>query len=149
MATIKDKIQEDMKAAMRSQEKERLATIRLVLAALKQREVDERITLTDEHIISILDKMIKQRRQSIEEFQKGNRPDLVQKEQDEMAIIQAYLPSQLSPEEIKAIIKNAIQETGATSARDMGKVMASLKPKLQGRADMTVVSNLVKEHLSS
>ena len=147
MTTIKDKIQEDMKAAMRAQEKERLATIRLILAALKQREVDERITLTDEHILAILDKMLKQRRQSIDEFQKGGRQDLVQKEMDEVKIIQAYLPAQLSAEETKAIIKTVIQETGAASARDMGKVMAALKPKIQGKADMTLVSTQVKELL--
>lgn len=147
MATIKDKIQEDMKTAMRSQDKQRLATIRLILSALKQREVDDRITLTDEHIIGILDKMLKQHRQSIEEFQKGGRQDLVQKEMDEVTIIQSYLPAQLTADELKQLIKSVIQETGAASARDMGKVMAALKPKIQGKADMTMVSTLVKEHL--
>jgi len=144
---IKEKIQEDMKAAMRGHEKERLATIRLILSALKQREVDERITLSDDQIIVTLDKMLKQRRQSIEEFQKGNRPDLVQKEVDEIAIIQCYMPAQLDLNEIKTLIQTAIQETGASSARDMGKVMAALKPQVQGRADMVMISTLVKEHL--
>lgn len=145
---IKDKIQEDMKTAMRSQDKERLATIRLILAALKQREVDERIELTDEHILSILDKMIKQRRESIAQFEAGNRPELAEKEKAEIHVIQTYLPAQLSEAEITALIDASLQETGATSAKDMGKVMAILKPKLQGRADVGAVSNKVKERLS-
>jgi uncharacterized protein len=148
-AAIQGQIQEDMKAAMRSQDKERLATIRLIMAALKQREVDERIVLTDEQILVTLDKMLKQRRQSIDEFQKGGREDLVKKEVDEMKIIQQYLPEQLSAEEINSLIQTIIKETGATSAKDMGKVMAAVKPKLQGRADMSAVSTLVKELLGS
>ena len=148
-STIKEQIQEDMKTAMRAHEKDRLATIRLILAALKQREVDERIVLTDEHVFAILDKMIKQRRQSIEEFSKANRPELVEKETAELHLIQHYLPTQLSSEEVHALIDATIQETGATSARDMGKVMALLKPQVQGRADMMVVGALVKNQLSS
>lgn len=148
-SAIKGKIQEDMKSAMRSQEKDRLAAIRLILAALKQREVDERIELTDEHVIAILDKMLKQRRESIAQYEAANRQDLVQKEQDEVAVIQAYLPSQLSATEIDALIEAAISETGASSARDMGKVMGVLKPKVQGRADVAAVSNKVKERLSA
>lgn len=146
--SIKDKIQEDMKAAMRAQEKERLATIRLILSALKQKEVDERIVLTDEDITSILNKMIKQRRDSISQFESGNRPDLVQKEQDEVKVIQMYLPAQLSETEVDQAVAAAISESGAASAKDMGKVMGLLKGKLQGKADMTIVSAKVKERLA-
>lgn len=147
-SVIKGKIQEDMKTAMRSQDKDRLAAIRLILAALKQREVDERIELTDEHVIAILDKMLKQRRESIAQFEAANRPDLVEKETAEINIIQVYLPEQLSDTDVSALIDQAIQETGATSARDMGKVMGILKPKVQGRADVAAVSSKVKERLS-
>src|SRR6185437_13720661 len=130
--TVKEQIQEDMKKSMRSQEKERLTTIRLILAALKQREVDERVILTDTDVYAILDKMIKQRRDSISQFEAGNRPDLAQKEAAELQVIQSYLPSQLSDSENNTLIEAAIQETGATSMRDMGKVMAILKPQVQG-----------------
>ena len=147
-SAIKGKIQEDMKSAMRSQEKDRLAAIRLILAALKQREVDERIELTDEHVLSILDKMLKQRRESIAQYEAANRQDLVDKEAAEVSVIQAYLPAQLSAGEIDALITEAIRETGASSARDMGKVMGVLKPKVQGRADVASVSNKVKERLA-
>ena len=147
-AAIKERIQEDMKTAMRSQEKERLGTIRLILAALKQREVDERIVLTDEHIIAILNKMIKQRRDSISQFEAGNRPDLVAKEEAELQIIQTYLPAQLSAAEIESAVVAAIGETAASSAKDMGKVMGVLKAQLQGKADMTLVSAKVKEKLA-
>lgn len=146
--SIKDKIQEDMKTAMRSQDKERLATIRLILSALKQKEVDERIVLTDEDITSILNKMIKQRRDSISQFESGNRPDLVEKEQAEVKVIQTYLPAQLSEAEIEQAVASAITESGAASAKDMGKVMGLLKGKLQGKADMTIVSSKVKEKLA-
>lgn len=146
-STLKARIQEDMKNAMRSQEKDRLATIRLILAAMKQREVDERITLTDEHILAILDKMLKQRRESIAQYEAGNRPDLAEKEMAEIRIIQEYLPAQLSDTEITALIESAVQESGAASAKDMGKMMAILKPKLQGRADIASVSAKVKERL--
>lgn len=148
-SSIKERITEDMKAAMRSQEKERLATIRLILAAFKQREVDERITLTDEHVIAILDKMLKQRRESIAQYEAAHRQDLVDKEASEVTIIQSYLPAQLSSAEIQALIEAAVTETGAVGARDMGKVMAILKPKLQGRADMGSVSQLIKDRLSA
>jgi len=147
-STMKVQISEDMKAAMRKQEKERLGTIRLILAALKQREIDERITLSDEQIIAILDKMIKQRRESIAQYETGNRPELAAKEQAEIRVIQEYLPSQLSPDELDSLIKAAIREAGAASVRDMGKVMSLLKSKVQGRTDMTLVSNKVKDHLS-
>jgi len=146
-SAIKGKITEDMKEAMRNHDKERLATIRLILAAFKQREVDERITLTDEQVLSILDKMLKQRRESITQYQAGNRPDLVQKEEEEVQVIQHYLPAQLSDAEVNALIDAAIKESNAASMRDMGKVMGILKPKLQGRADIAAVSAKIKERL--
>ena len=148
-SAIKDKITEDMKDAMRAQDKERLSTIRLILAALKQREVDERIVLTDENVLAILDKMLKQRRESITQYEAANRKDLADKEATEMKVIQAYLPSQLSEAEIIAMIDAAIKESGANSVRDMGKVMGIIKPKVQGRADVAVVSNQIKDRLSS
>jgi uncharacterized protein YqeY len=147
-AAIKDKILDDMKTAMRSQEKERLGTIRLILAALKQREVDERIVLTDEQIIATLNKMIKQRKDSITQFEAGQRPDLAAKEIAELQIIQTYLPTQLSPAEIESAVAAAITEANAASQKDMGKVMGILKAQLQGKADMTLVSSKVKEKLS-
>ncbi len=147
-SAIKNHITEDMKTAMRAQEKERLATIRLILAALKQREVDERIELSDEQILATLNKMIKQRRDSISQFEAGNRPDLAQKESEEVRIIQQYLPAQLSAAEVEQAVMAAITEAGASSAKDMGKVMGVLKAKLQGKADMTVVSAKVKEKLA-
>jgi len=146
-SAIKEKIQEDMKNAMRSHDKERLAVIRLMLAALKQREVDERITLTDEHVLSLLDKMLKQRRESIAQYSAGNRPDLVEQEEKEISIIQQYLPEPLSETDIIVLIDSAIQETQAVSLRDMGKVMGLLKPKIQGRADIASVSAKIKERL--
>lgn len=147
-SAIKDKILEDMKTAMRAQEKDRLATIRLILAALKQREVDERIELTDEQVLATLNKMIKQRRDSITQFEAGNRPDLAQKENEEVRVIQQYLPTQLNEAEINEAVSAAIAESGAAGAKDMGKVMGLLKSRLQGKADMTLVSAKVKEHLA-
>jgi len=144
---IKDSITEDMKTAMRAQDKSTLAIIRLILAALKQREVDERIVLSDEQVIATLNKMIKQRRESIVQYEAGNRPDLVQQENFEISVIQRYLPAQLSEAEVTSAIDAAFQETGATSAKDMGKLMSALKTKLQGKADMTKVSALVKARL--
>ena len=144
-SAIKGQIIEDMKTAMRNQEKERLATIRLILAALKQKEVDERIELGDEHVLAILDKMIKQRRESIAQYESANRQDLVQKWAEEINVIQPYLPTPLSETEINALIDAAIQETNAATMRDMGKVMGILKPKLQGRADIAQVSAKIKE----
>lgn len=145
---IKEAIQEDMKNAMRSQDKDRLATIRLILAALKQKEVDERITLSDEHVLLILDKMMKQRRESITQFELAHRTDLADKEKAEILVIQHYLPAQLSETEITSLIDLALKESGATSSKDMGKVMAILKPKLQGRADVGAVSAMVKTKLA-
>lgn len=146
-SAIKGQVTEDMKTAMRAHDKERLATIRLILAACKQREVDERITLTDEHVLSILDKMLKQRRESITQYQAGNRLDLAQKEEEEILIIQHYLPAQLSDSEVNALIDAAIKESNAASMKDMGKVMGILKPKLQGRTDIAAVSAKIKERL--
>src|SRR3990167_4716677 len=146
-STIKEKIVDDMKASMRAQEKERLGTIRLILAALKQREVDESIVLSDEQVIVTLNKMIKQRREAISQYEAGNRKDLVDKENNEIRVIQAYLPAQLSDAELDQFVVAAIKESGATSAKDMGKVMGMLKAKIQGKADMALVSAKVKEQL--
>ena len=148
---IKDKILEDMKTAMRAQEKERLATIRLIMAACKQLEVggpEGRVELNDEQILAVLNKMIKQRRDSISQYEAGNRPDLAKIEAAEILVIQQYLPAQLSEAEVEQAVLGAIKESGATSAKDMGKVMGLLKGKLQGKADMTVVSAKVKERLA-
>src|SRR5579862_1226568 len=142
--SLKDRIQEDMKAAMRSGDKERLGTIRLILAAIKQREVDERITLDDTQSLSVLEKMVKQRRESITQFQAGARADLVEKENAELKVIGAYLPSQLSDVELDRLIEDAIRDTGAASIKDMGKVMNLIKSKAQGRADMASVGARIK-----
>lgn len=150
-STIKEKILEDMKTAMRAQEKERLGTIRLILAAFKQLEVgsmEGRVTLSDEQVLAVLNKMIKQRRDSISQYEAGNRPDLAKIEAEEIRVIQEYLPAQLSETEIVQAVTDAIQQSGATSAKDMGKVMGILKGKLAGKADMTVVSTKVKEKLA-
>jgi uncharacterized protein len=147
--TLKERITEDMKASMRSGAKERLAGIRLVLAAIKQREVDERIQLDDTQVLAVLDKMIKQRRESITQFEAGGRADLVAKESAELAVLQAYLPAQLSDTEIDTLIRAAIASTGATSMKDMGKVMAVVKPQVQGRTDMGALSNRIKGLLST
>lgn len=145
--SLKDRIQQDVKDAMRAREKQRLATIRLITAAIKQREVDERIELDDEQVLLILDKMCKQRRESISQFEKAGRDDLIAVEVREMEIIQGYLPKQLGDDEIAALIDAAMSDTGATSIKDMGKVMGQLKPKLQGRADMSAVSTMIKARL--
>jgi uncharacterized protein YqeY len=145
---LKDRITEDMKTAMKAGAKERLATIRLALAAIKQREVDERIVLDDAQVLAVLDKMIKQRRESITQFQSGGRADLVAKETAEIAVLQGYLPAQLSEAEIDELIAQAIAATGAASVKDMGKVMALVKPKAQGRADLGAISARIKQKLS-
>jgi uncharacterized protein YqeY len=144
---LKQRIQDDVKAAMRAKAKSRLATLRLITAAIKQREVDERIELDDTQVLAILDKMIKQRRDSIDQYAKAGRSELVAQENDEIAIIQEYLPAGLNEDEILALIEQTIQSTGASSMQDMGKVMGQLKPKMQGRADMGQVSRLVKQKL--
>jgi uncharacterized protein len=145
---LKDRITEDMKTAMRAGDKDRLGTIRLALAAIKQREVDERITLDDAQVLAVLDKMIKQRREAITQFQSGGRADLVAKETAEIAVLQGYLPSQMSEAEIDQLISESIAATGAASIKDMGKVMALVKPKAQGRADLGAVSTRIKQRLS-
>ena len=146
--TLKDRITEDMKTAMRAGEKERLATIRLIVAAVKQREVDERIALDDSQVLAAIEKMIKQRKEAIVQFEAGGRADLVAKETAEIAILQAYLPAQMSDAEIDALIAEAIASTGAASIKDMGKVMGAVKAKAQGRADMGAVSARIKQKLS-
>jgi len=144
---LKEQITNDMKESMKSGAKERLAVIRLILAALKQKEVDERIVLDDAQVLAVLDKMLKQRRESVAQFQSGGRADLVAKENAEIAVLQAYLPAQMSEADLDALIAEAIRSTGATSAKDMGKVMGFVKPKAQGRADMGAVSARIKQKL--
>ena len=145
--TLKERILEDVKSAMRSGEKERLATLRLITASIKQREVDERIVLDDMQILSVIEKMVKQRKESIVQFEAGGRADLVAKEQAELAILSAYQPTQLSEAEVDALIGAAIAETGAASIKDMGKVVAHVKAAAAGRADMAAVSARVKARL--
>jgi uncharacterized protein len=145
---LKERITEDMKTAMRAGAKERLATIRLALAAIKQREVDERITLDDTQVLGVLEKMIKQRREAITQFQSGGRQDLVDKESAEIEVLKGYLPAQLSESELDALIAQAIAASGAASIKDMGKVMAAVKPQVQGRADMGAVSARIKQKLT-
>ncbi len=144
---LKERITEDMKSAMRAGDKQRLGTIRLILAAIKQREVDERITLDDPQVLSVLEKMLKQRREAITQFESGGRADLVAKETAEIGVLQGYMPAQMSPVELDALISEAIATTGASSIKDMGKVMAAVKPKAQGRADMGAVSARIKQKL--
>jgi uncharacterized protein YqeY len=145
---LKDRITEDMKTAMRAGEKERLATIRLILSAIKQREVDERITLDDSQVLAALEKMIKQRKESITQFEAGGRADLVAKETAEIAVLQTYMPAQMSDAEIDSLIAEAIASTGAATIKDMGKVMGAVKAKAQGRADMGAVGARIKQKLS-
>ena len=144
---LKERITEDMKTAMRAGEKDRLATIRLVLAAVKQIEVDERITLDDARMLTVLEKMVKQRKESIAQFEAGGRADLVAKEAAELTVIQAYLPAQLSESELDALIAEAIASTGAATIKDMGKVMGVVKSKAAGRADMGAVGARIKQKL--
>jgi uncharacterized protein YqeY len=147
--SLKARIQEDMKSAMRAGEKEKLANIRMVMAAIKQREVDERIELDDAQVLSVIDKMQKQRRESIAQFKAGGRADLVAKEETELALLGAYLPAQLGDAELEALIDAAIAATGAASIKDMGKVMAAIKAKAAGRADMGAVGARIKARLST
>jgi hypothetical protein len=144
---LKDRITEEMKAALKAGDKERLGTIRLALAAIKQREVDERITLDDAQVLAVLDKMIKQRREAITQFQAGGRADLVARETAEIGVLQSYLPAQMSEAELDELIAQSIAAAGATSIKDMGKVMALVKPKAQGRADLGAVSARIKQKL--
>ncbi len=145
--SLKARITDDMKTAMRAKDAPRLGTIRLLLAAMKQKEVDERVELADADIVAIIDKMIKQRRDSIAQFEKGARQDLADQEKFELGILQSYMPQALSDAEIDAEIAAAMQATGAKAMADMGKVMAALKPKLAGRADMAKVSTQIKARL--
>lgn len=145
---LKAKITEDMKSAMKAKDAQRLSAIRLLLAAIKQREIDERIELTDADVLGIVEKLIKQRRDSISQFQAANRQDLVDGETFELGVLSAYLPKQLSEAEVGEEVARAIEETGATSLPDMGKVMGLLKGRLAGRADMGKVSGLVRAKLS-
>ena len=145
---LRDQLGEDMKAAMKARESDKLGAIRLLLAAVKQREIDERITLDDAGVVAVVEKMVKQRKDSIAQFEKAARQDLADKEQFEIGILQAYLPQQLGSAQIDAIIAEAVASTGATSAADMGKVMSAVKPRLAGRADMGKVSALVKAKLA-
>jgi uncharacterized protein YqeY len=145
--SLKARITEDMKAAMRSGEKDRLSCIRMLQAGIKQREVDERIELDDAQVVAVIDRMIKQRKESVAQFQAGNRADLVAKESAEIDVLSAYLPAQLGAAELDAMIKDAIGATGAASMKDMGKVMGVLKPKVQGRTDMGALSARIKSAL--
>ncbi len=145
--SLKARITEDMKAAMRAGEKDRLSCIRMLQAGIKQREVDERVELGDAEVLSVIEKMIKQRRESVAQFQIGKRDDLVAKETAEIALLTAYLPAQLGEEELATLVREAVAATGASSMKDMGKVMAALKPKVQGRADMGALSARIKSAL--
>jgi uncharacterized protein YqeY len=145
--SLKERITAEMKEAMRAADKERLLTIRMIQAAIKQREVDERITLDDAQVLAVIEKMIKQRREAIAQFEAGGRADLVAKETAELQQLQAYLPAQLSAEDLATLVRAAVAETGAASIKDMGKVMALLKTRAAGKADMSVVSALIKAEL--
>lgn len=146
--TLKDRITEDMKTAMRAKDAARLGAIRFLQAAIKQKEVDDRVTADDAAVLAIIEKLIKQRKDSIQQFQQASRADLVEKEQAELALLQGYLPQQMSDEELNAAIADAIAGTGASGPQAMGKVMAMLKPKLAGRADLGKASALVKARLA-
>lgn len=148
MSELQQRINDDVKTAMRSKDKDRLGVLRLITAAFKQKEVDERIELDDTMVLAIMNKMTKQIRDSIDQFEKAGRDDLAAKEAFELNIIQEYLPAQLTEDEISQIIAECVEASGAESAKDMGKVMGLLKPRLQGRADMGKVSGLVKQQLS-
>ena len=144
MSELKARVQEDMKSAMKAGEKERLGVIRLILAAIKQKEVDDRVELTDEAVLTVLDRMVKQRRESISQYESAQRSDLAEVERAEIVVIQDYLPQPLKEEEIRSMIEAAIKDSGAEGPAGMGKVMALLKAPMQGRADMTKVSAQVK-----
>jgi uncharacterized protein YqeY len=146
--SLKTRILEDVKSAMRAHERERLAVLRLVTAAIKQKEVDERIDLNDEQVLLVLDKMVKQRRESIDQYEKADREDLAVKERFELGLIQAYLPEPLGEDELAALIQSTMSEVGASSIRDMGPVMNALRGQVQGRADMKAVSQAVKTLLT-
>ena len=149
MSSLKNQITEDMKSAMKAGEKDRLRVVRLILAAIKQVEVDKRIELDDSAVLAVLDKMVKQRRDSVEQFENGNREDLAAIERAEIEVLETYLPEQLSADELAAMVDEVIAATGAESMRDMGKVMGQIKAKAAGRADMGAVSATVKERLNA
>jgi len=146
--SLRDRINDDMKSAMKARDADKLAAIRLLTAALKQREVDERIEITDDIVLAVIEKMLKQRRDSIEQYTAGNRPDLVAREEFEVGVLQDYMPAQLSDVELAAILDAVVAEVGATSAKDMGRVMNALRPKVAGRADMGKLSGTVKARLA-
>ena len=148
MSALKQRISDDVKSAMRSKNKDRLVTLRMIMAAIKQKEVDDRTELDDSQVLAVLDKMSKQHRDSIEQYQQAGREDLVTKETGEMAIVMEYLPLPLSATEIEQLIDEAVSASGATGIKDMGKVMGVLKPRVQGRADMGKVSGIVKQKLA-
>ena len=148
MTTLKDQLTQDMKSAMKQKEQVRLSTIRLVRAAMKNREIELGEELNDEEVIKVISTLVKQHKDSIEQFQKGGRDDLVEKEQAELGILESYLPQQLSEEDVKALVKEAIEAVSATSMKDIGKVMKYIMPKVQGRADGKMINQLVKEHLT-
>ena len=148
MSALKQRINENVKSAMREKAKQRLGILRLIMAAIKQREVDERVELDDTQVLAVLDKMVKQQRDSIEQFNKAGRDDLVEKETSELKVIQEFMPTPLTDDQIEQLISGAISESGASSIKHMGKVMTILKPKVQGQADMGKVSSLVKQQLS-
>jgi uncharacterized protein YqeY len=147
--SLKSRIQDDVKSAMRAHEREQLAALRLVTAAIKQIEIDERIELSDAQVLAVLDKMVKQRRESLEQFEKADREDLAEKERFELSLIQGYLPEPLAEADLTSLIQSTIAEIGADSIRDMGSVMNALRPQVQGRADMKAVSQAVKTQLTS
>jgi uncharacterized protein len=147
--TLRERVTEDMKSAMKAREADRLATIRLLLAAMKQREVDERITLDDAGVVAVVEKMLKQRKDSVQQYGQAGRADLADKEKAEMAILTGYLPQQLADAELEAIVAEAVAASGARAPSDMGKVMAIVKPKVAGRADMGKVSAIVKAKLAA
>jgi uncharacterized protein YqeY len=148
MSDLKIRLQDEMKAALRAGQKERLGTIRLVIAAVKQKEIDSRAALDDSGVLAVLDRMTKQRRESISQFERAGREDLVEKERAELDLLQEFLPAPLTESEVDALVSAAVEETGASSVRDMGAVMGKLKPALQGRADMRAVSARVRSRLS-
>ena len=147
MSGLKTRINDDVKTAMRAQDKQRLGVLRMILAAIKQKEVDDRIELDDPQVLAVLDRMAKQHRDSIGQYGQAGRQDLVDKEQYELAVVTGYLPQALSTDELAGLVRDTISETGATSAKDMGRVMAALKPRVQGRCDMAQASRLVKDAL--
>jgi len=146
--SLKERLKEDMKAALKAKDKEKLSVIRMLQALIKNAEIDKRGELTDEEIVSLLMKYAKQRRESIELYEKGGRQDLVEKERMELQIVESYLPKQMSEEEIRELVKKVIEEVGATSPKDMGKVMQAVMPKVKGRADGSVVNKIVRELLA-